>query len=227
MSFADLDILKEDGNITTSGYVADAIIIGTTVIPITNTAWPSSRSMLIDSINNASSDAIKVIGYKNNSTTSYSYILRSIGSNVPQLRVRNADNTGFIYIPAAGMASCTVPSDYQYIVPCYGTLPTTTTTTAAPTTTTTTVAPGACDLYTIDISDKDLSAATGNTITSYNGKVYIVYTNCLNVLTTNVYTVAGLQPSICLKSGTLPSYYYYQNDIQTSGDTIVTLAGTC
>jgi hypothetical protein len=220
-------LLTWDGKVTTSGYVANAIIIGSIVVPITETSWPNSGSMLVNSINNASSDAIKVIGYKNNSTTSYSYILRSIGSNVPQLRVRNADNTGFIYIPAAGMASCTVPSDYQYIVPCYGTLPTTTTTTAAPTTTTTTIAPGTCDLYTIDISDKDLSAATGNTITSYNGKVYIVYTNCSNVLITNVYTVAGLQPSICLKSGTLPSYYYYQNDIQTSGDTIVTLAGTC
>ena len=219
-------LLTWNNTISATGYYANAIILGTTIIPITDTIWPSSGGSLVTNINNASNDNVKVIGYKSTSSSSYSYILRTIGSSVPQLRVRNADNTGFIYVPAATMASCTVPSDFQYIVPCYGTLPTTTTTSST-TTTTTTIAPGSCDLYTIDISEKDLSNATGNTLTTYNNKVYISYTNCANVVVTTAYTVAGLQPSICIKSGSLPSYYYYQNNIQTSGDTIVTLAGTC
>lgn len=220
--------LSWDTNITASGYIANGILIGTSIIPISSTAWPGSSSALISSINNASDDRVKVVGYKNNnsvSTSSFSYILKYIGTSAPQLMVSNSDGTNYIYVPSI-LSSCTIPSDYEVITPCYGTLPTTTTTTIAPTTTTTTVA-AVCDLYTIDISEKDLSEATGNTITSNNNKVYIEYVNCSNVSVTTQYTVAGLQPSICVKAGTLPSYYYYQNDIQTSGTTVVTLAGTC
>jgi len=214
--------------ITAPGYIADAIVVGTETNIITNVNWPYTGLALVDAINNLAYDKVKVIGYKNNysSTDDSYYILRVLGTDIPQLRVRNADSTGYIYIHAALLASCTLPSDYIPITPCYSTLPTTTTTTATPTTTTTTIA-SVCDFYTVNISEKDLSNAVGNTTTSYNNKVYIVYTNCSGALITNTYTTAGLQTSICVKAGVLPSYYYYQNNIQTSGLTTVTLSGVC
>jgi hypothetical protein len=219
--------LSWDANITASGYVANGILLGSSIIPIAEAKWPGSGSILIDSINNANDDRVKVIGYKSNSGSllSYSYILKYIGASAPQLMVRNSANTAYIYVPSI-LSSCTVPSDYTVITPCYGTLPTTTTTTAAPTTTTTTVA-AVCDLYTVDISEKDIAEATGNTNVAYNNKVYITYTNCSNASVTNTYTVAGLQVSICVKAGSLPSYFHYQNNIQTSGTSVITLSGTC
>ena len=124
--------------ITSPGYKANAIILGSTTITIPDTNFPLGGSTLITSINDANVDAVKVTGYKivtdpvesdDPSFNEYYYILSVIGTDVPILRVRNADNTGYIYIHGES-TSCTIPPGYIPIEPCYSTI--TTTTTLAP-----------------------------------------------------------------------------------------------
>jgi len=217
--------------ITAPGYVADAIILGSETNIIPDTIWPDNGYLLIDNINKLSYDKLKVIGYKEGSSfinniftyDSY-YILRVLGSDTPQLRVRNADSTSYIYIQGSLLANCTMPSDYQSITPCYSQTPATTTTTVAPTTTTTTVVVS-CKVYTIVVTKDDLGNSTGNTVTSNNNKVFVTFTNCAGVVTTNSYVIDGLEYSICVRSSSVPAAYYYQNNIQISGTTVITDAG--
>lgn len=220
-------------NTNPNGYVADAIILGSETTLIAETVWPNSATGLIDAINNLSYDKVKVIGYNSsttvnsNSTTNfyYNYILRTLGTDVPMLRVRNADSTGYIYIPSTLLASCAIPSDYELVTPCYSQTPITTTTTITPTTTTTTTA-NPCKVYTIVVTKDDLGNATGNTVTSNNNKVFVIFTNCAGVVTTNSYVIDGLESSICVLASSTPAAYYYQNNIQISGTTVITDAGT-
>ena len=209
------------------GYVADAIILGSETTLITETSWPNSRSTLIDSINNLSYDKVKVIGYKTGGNYDFEtyYILRTLGIDTPILRVRNFDSTGYIYIPSTLLADCTLPSGYDLITPCYSQTPITTTTTIVPTTTTTTTA-NACKVYTIVVTKEDIGNSTGNTVTSNNNKVFVVFTNCAGVVTTNSYVIDGLESSICVLSSSTPAAYYYQNDIQVSGTSVITDTGT-
>ena len=215
-----------------AGYIADAIILGSETTLITQTSWPNSGRALIDNINNVTYDKVKVIGFKNNSSYvndiynyEYYYILRTLGTDTPMLRVRNFDSTGYIYIPSTLLANCTIPSDYELITPCYSQTPITTTTTITPTTTTTTTA-NACKVYTVIISKEDIGNSTGNTVGSNNNKVFVVFTNCAGVVTTNSYVIDGLESSICVLSSSTPAAYYYQNDIQTSGTSVITDTGT-
>jgi hypothetical protein len=216
--------------ITAPGYLADAIILGTETTIIPDTFWPESGTTLIDSINNVSYDKVKVIGYKNNISIDdadninyeFYYILRVIGSNIPTLRVRNYDSTGYIYVPGTLLSNCTIPSDYQIITPCYSQLPLTTTTTISPTTTTTTTVANTCKVYTVVVTSADLGAATGNITTSNNNKVFVIFTNCTGAVVTNSYVTAGLEDSICVLSSSTPASYYYQNNIQISANTIIT-----
>jgi hypothetical protein len=219
--------------ITAPGYIANAVILGATTTIISDTIWPEGGRNLIDSINNASNDNVKVVGYRDgtlfdeygNANYEFYYILRVIGSDVPTLRVKNADSTAYVYVPGLALANCTIPSDFEPITPCYSQLPTTTTTTAVPTTTTTTIV-NVCEVYTVVVTSADLGAATGNTVTSNNNKVFVVYTDCNGILTTTSYVTAGLENSICVLSSTTPASYYYQNNIQISATTVITDAGT-
>lgn len=219
--------------ITAPGYIANAVILGATTTTISDTIWPESGRDLIDSINNASNDNVKVIGYRDGTLTDdagnvnyeFYYILRVIGSDIPTLRVKNADNSAYVYVPGSVLSTCDIPSNFETITPCYSQLPTTTTTTAAPTTTTTTVAT-VCEVYTVVVTSADLGAATGNTTTTNNNKVFVVYTNCNGTLTTTSYVTAGLENSICVLSSSTPASYYYQNNIQISATTVITDAGT-
>jgi len=215
-----------------NGYVADAIILGSETTLITQTVWPNSALGLIDNINNVTYDKVKVIGFKDNSSSvdynynyEYYYILRTLGTDIPMLRVRNADSTGYIYIPSTLLASCAIPEDYELITPCYSQTPITTTTTITPTTTTTTTA-NPCKVYTIVVTKDDLGNSTGNTVGSNNNKVFVVFTNCAGVVTTNSYVIDGLESSICVLSSSTPAAYYYQNNIQVSGTSVITDTGT-
>jgi hypothetical protein len=219
-------------NTNPQGYVADAIILGSETTLITGTSWPNSGGGLIDNINNVTYDKVKVIGYKRDLSIvneeysyEYYYILRTLGTDTPMLRVRNFDSTGYIYIPSTLSASCAIPEDYELITPCYSQTPITTTTTVAPTTTTTTLA-NVCKVYTILVTKEDIGNSTGNTVSSNNNKVFVVFTNCAGVVTTNSYVIDGLESSICVLSSSTPAAYYYQNNIQVSGTSVITDTGT-
>ena len=120
------EILWKD--IVASGYVAEAILLGVDEITILDTEFPDGN--LIDPINNADDDRVKVIGYKDelsNSTSiweyNYYYILKVLGAEIPILRVRNADDSGYIYIHGVLQADCLPKPDYDIIDPCYSSLP--------------------------------------------------------------------------------------------------------
>jgi hypothetical protein len=116
--------------IATDGYIANAIILGNDTITIANTTFPESRKDLITNINNANDDRVKVIGYKFNLVgyskfNSYdsSYIVKVLGSEVPILRVRNADDTGYIHIHGVVQPDCLPQTGFTIVDPCYSTLP--------------------------------------------------------------------------------------------------------
>jgi hypothetical protein len=99
---------------------------------------------------------------------------------------------------------------------------TTTTTSSSTTTTTTTASPCSCFTYDAIIGQEDLDDATGNTDPGKdNGIVYVEYTNCQGVPTTQQYSVAGTFPdSICVDTNALsPTIYYYKNNTQTAPST--------
>jgi len=116
--------------LATDGYIANAIILGNDIITITNTVFPKTRHDLITNINNANDDRVKVIGYKFRSViytefTTYdsSYIVKVLGADIPMLRVKNMDNTGYIYIPGVLQPDCLPQEGFTIVDPCYNTLP--------------------------------------------------------------------------------------------------------
>ena len=120
------EILWKD--IRSSGYIAEAILLGMDEITITDTNFPDGEVGL--SINNADDDRVKVIGYKTEQTSpdsiweyNYYYILKVLGSEIPILRVRNADDSGYIYIYGVLQADCLPKPGYNIIDPCYSSLP--------------------------------------------------------------------------------------------------------
>ena len=120
------EILWKD--IVSSGYVVEAILLGVDEITISDTGFPNGY--LIDPINNADDDRVKVIGYNYESSASgvfgqfnYYYILKVLGSEIPILRVRNADDSGYIYIHGVLQADCLPKPGYIIIDPCYSSLP--------------------------------------------------------------------------------------------------------
>jgi hypothetical protein len=112
-------------NITTPKYIAEAIVLGASVITIEDTIFPNYN--LTTSVNNAADDRVKIIGYKTERTTSdeqnFYYIFKVLGANIPMLRVRNADDSGYIYIHGELQADCLPIEGYTIVDPCYNTLP--------------------------------------------------------------------------------------------------------
>jgi hypothetical protein len=116
--------------IATNGYVANAIILGNDTITITDTTFPKTSKDLITNVNNANDDRVKVIGYKFSlvvypefTTYDSSYILKVLGSEVPILRVRNADDTGYIHIHGVVQPDCLPQTGFTIVDPCYNNLP--------------------------------------------------------------------------------------------------------
>jgi len=98
--------------------------------------------------------------------------------------------------------------------------------TDTPTTTTTTSASAV--LYSIYIDQNDIDKATGNTtVTYYNGKVFVNYTNSSGVAAVRVST-AQESFSICVYPGIVPTITYYAvNSIQNTTNSTKTVIGVC
>jgi len=113
-------------NLPITGYIANAVLLGQDTITISDTTFPNSKLVIVDSINGADSNNVKVVGYLFSSVglnTVSSYLLKVLGSELPILRVRNSNNTEFIYIHGVLQADCLPIEGYTIVDPCYNTLP--------------------------------------------------------------------------------------------------------
>ena len=116
--------------ISAPGYIIDRVYLGyeTGGFTIPDTPFPDADYDLVDSINNADNDSVKVIGINTSwnrtlKTYSSAYLLKVLGNQPPNLRVRNADDSGYIYIHGVLQADCLPKPDYDIIDPCYSSLP--------------------------------------------------------------------------------------------------------
>jgi hypothetical protein len=99
--------------------------------------------------------------------------------------------------------------------------------TDTPTTTTTTSASAV--LYSIYIDQDDIDKATGNTtVTYYNDRVFVSYTDNTGAPALHVTTTTQETFSICVYPGVVPVIYYFAgNNIQATEDSIMTIIGVC
>ena len=116
--------------ISAPGYIIDRVYLGyeTGGFTIADTPFPNSRYTLVDSINNADDDSVKVIGIKVSwdplfENFSCAYLLKVLGNQPPNLRVRNADSTQEIYIHGVLQADCLPIPGFTIVDPCYSSLP--------------------------------------------------------------------------------------------------------
>lgn len=120
-------------------YNIESIILGSEVISLPLIKFPESDLLLPEAVNSIGDSRIQIVGYSlfydwsayptsfiNNS---FGYIIKVVGSEIPILKIRNSDASGYIYIYGES-TSCTLPGGYTPIDPCYPSFPTTTTTTA-------------------------------------------------------------------------------------------------
>lgn len=90
---------------------------------------------------------------------------------------------------------------------------TTTTTSTTTTTTTTTIAPCTCYTWSVSPSETDLLDATGNTISSRNGRIYVDYQNCdTTPFITISYTTAAVNQTLGC-SCNIPYAYYFKDNV--------------
>lgn len=113
-------------------YKIDALIFNNTeIIPLELVNFPYSNTEIIGAVNSVNDTRFKITKYlisnadskysNDNSNISFSYILQTQGTIVPQLRVKNADNTGFIYIH--GVVSTCSPVGYIEVNTCEPVIP--------------------------------------------------------------------------------------------------------
>lgn len=119
-------------NVGTEYNVANAIFLGYGIggqITIPDISFPNVRYSFVDAINNLGNENVKVIGYKTvglsdvSTVFSRSFILKVLGTERPDLRIRNTDNTGFIFIHGELQTNCLPQAGYTIVDPCYNTLP--------------------------------------------------------------------------------------------------------
>ena len=117
-------------DLLTTGYVVDSILLGEDTINIIDTSFPDSKTLLVDNINNANDDRVKVIGYNyyktiSNSIITYNsaYILKVLGTEVPILKVKNSDNSAYMYFHGELQGDCLPQTGFTIVDPCYNTLP--------------------------------------------------------------------------------------------------------
>jgi hypothetical protein len=88
-------------------YKINGIILNNIITPFIDVNFPESNTSLINSINQLNIEDVKITDYKflvtsiNNSsqvTVNNSYIFRVLGNSIPELRIKNNDNTGNIYV---------------------------------------------------------------------------------------------------------------------------------
>jgi hypothetical protein len=124
-------------NILSSGYTTDALIIGTDVLTLTNIEFPNTGVALAEAINSLEDTRVKSIGFKSVYTNATGraegakydtyYLLQVVGTDIPILRVKNADSSNYIYFYGKEASSCSIPVGYTSTEPCYPILTTTTT----------------------------------------------------------------------------------------------------
>lgn len=109
--------------VTGYNYNANAVELGSTVYTIPDTAFPLSYTNLATSVNGLDISNIKVVAYKTTHTSisslqesEFAYIFRIVGTDIPRLRVKNADNTWKIYV--IGETSTALPTGYTAIDVC-------------------------------------------------------------------------------------------------------------
>lgn len=121
--------------ITLNNWKVDEIIIGINSYVIENISFPNSEIYLCKAINNLNIDSIKALGYESiyessTNTYAYNYILSILGSDIPQLKITNADSTMSMYIVGTILGTCDIPLGYREIEVCYNGFAITTTTTS-------------------------------------------------------------------------------------------------
>lgn len=85
-------------------YMIDAVILGADTFTIPDVEFPRSNYNLPEAINNLNNESIKLVQLQITNVALapyediYSYIFRVVGPEIPILRVRNADSSGYIYI---------------------------------------------------------------------------------------------------------------------------------
>ena len=96
----------------------------------------------------------------------------------------------------------------------------------SPISTTTTAAPNIT--YTIVVQDADISAATGNTDTYLDNKVFASYINgSTGNPVVDVFDTATAGLNRCVKGGSIPMVYHYQSNVVTSGESAAYSGATC
>lgn len=114
-------------NVIDSGYnTIDKLFLGYEgegEITLSDITFPNSKKYLGQSINQAGDNRVKTVAYKSiisedSSTVGYSYILKVLGTERPDIRVRNLDDTSYIYIHGVSTSS-TIPSGYTLLSECY------------------------------------------------------------------------------------------------------------
>jgi len=118
--------------IASNNYKTSALILGSETITVSEINFPITGKSFVSMVNDLGDDRIKVIGYKisysgNNNIPEFnseqSYILKVLGTDFPILKVRNADDTGYIYIYGELQADCLPQAGYTIVDPCYNSLP--------------------------------------------------------------------------------------------------------
>lgn len=109
--------------ICSEGYTIVKAILGIVEYTIPDTEFPISKENLIMNINNASIPEFKIVGYKYNyngimpiSNIRISYIVRTLGTEIPYLKVRDLTNETSLYIK--GTSSIELPVGFTAIEVC-------------------------------------------------------------------------------------------------------------
>jgi len=145
----------------------------------------------------SSSDAITWVGPNNGGCTS-PRVMSLIAGGDTYFRISQTGGCGTSDYSVAYLYNVPVPSP-----------------TASPTPTPT--PPPCCTYYDVTIDMIDLGNATGNTDPSNDNVVYVSYDNCDGIGSTRRFTSSGtFTNEICVQYGSIPSIYYFTNDIQST-----------
>jgi hypothetical protein len=86
------------------GYKIKNVLLGVDTFNIPEVTFPESGIAFINSVNDLNNDNLKITDYKFTTLNlplafaNVSFIFRILGNDVPELEIRNIDDTGFIYV---------------------------------------------------------------------------------------------------------------------------------
>jgi len=122
--FIDWELLRNTQCSCINDYVINALLLDNTVYTIADSFYLGDKKLkVITNINSLNLEIVKASAYKITSPSIptvlpivYSIVVRVIGTEIPSLRVRNADNTRFLYIK--GVVTPSIPIDYTLVDTC-------------------------------------------------------------------------------------------------------------